>query len=193
MKKKTFLFCLLAGVAALLASCEQSTYSRQRDQEDKLIANFISRNGFNILTEVPADDVWGEKDYLKVPGYDNFYFHLAYRGDSVRIDSISPTEADTTDLQILANDVNVLRYKRFELTENADTLSYWTTLEQAYPLEFQYLNLNTVESEGWHMAVKLMKYPNSECTIIQPSKLGFNADVNSVTPYGYIMKIKVKQ
>jgi hypothetical protein len=94
---------------------------------------------------------------------------------------------------VVPNDVIVLRYKRFELTENADTLSYWTTLDQAYPFEFHYGNLAECEATGWHLAIKLMKYPNSECTIIQPSKMGFDAEGVSVTPYGYIMKFKVKQ
>lgn len=192
MATKTNVFCLLIGIIAL-TSCQGNTYSGQRDEEDKLIANFLSRNGFNIIEEAPADDEWGEKDYLKVPGHDNFYFHLSHRGDSILIDSLSGPEPDTIDLQILANDLIVLRYKKFALTEHADTLSYWTTLDQAYPYEFHYGNLADCEAEGWHVAVKLMKYPDSECTIIQPSKMGFLEDQNAVIPYGYIMKIKVKQ
>ena len=190
MKKNIF---LLIAAVVLLGSCTSNTYSRLRDKEDKLIANYISRNGLNILTEEPADDyVWGEKDYLKVPGYDNFYFHLNHRGDSVRIDSISPERKDTIDLTIETNALVVLRYKQFELTENADTLSYWSTLDQAYPYEFRYRNTSDCEAVGWHLAVQYMRYPNSECTIIQPSKLGFSTEQNTVTPYGYIMKIRVK-
>jgi len=190
MKKilSAVLVCALA-----LTGCNQTSYNSLRNKEDKLIENYISRNGLNILKEEPADDyVWGEKDFLKVPGYDNFYFHLIHRGDSIRIDSVSPERFDTVDLEIEAGDVIVMRYKQFELTENADTLSYWTTLDQAYPLEFHYLNFVDCESVGWHLAVKYMKYPYSECQIIQPSKLGFSAEQNSVTPYGYIMRIKVK-
>lgn len=197
--KKLFVighWSLVVGIATCLLSltgCNNNSYNSLRSAEDKLIANYISRNQLNILTKEPADDyVWGERDYLKVPGYDNFYFHLIYRGDSVRIDSVSPTRFDTIDLEIEAGDLIVLRYKQFELTENADTLSYWTTLDQAYPYEFHYMNTIDCEAVGWHLAVKYMKYPYSECQIIQPSKLGFSAEQNSVTPYGYIMKIKVK-
>lgn len=189
---KTKLLLLALGIGLIATSCDQNTYSGQREQENKLIENFFKRNGFNIITEEPKDDIWGEKDYLKVPGYDDFYFHLTSRGDSIRIDSINGI-ADTIDLMVVPNDVIVLRYKRFELTENADTLSYWTTLDQAYPFEFHYGNLAECEATGWHLAIKLMKYPNSECTIIQPSKMGFAAEGVSVTPYGYIMKFKVKQ
>lgn len=191
--KKSLLYSLI-GLALLTTGCNGNTYSRLRDQEDKLIANYISRNNLEIVKEEPAmDHVWGEKEYYKVVGYDNFYFHLISRGDSVRIDSISPTRIDTVDQKIIENDLIVTRYKQFGLTENADTLSYWTTLDQAYPYEFHYLNLSECESTAWHLAVQLMKYPESQCEIIVPSKMGFSNEQTSVTPYVYILKIKVKQ
>ena len=191
---KKILVLLAAALCLVLTGCNKNSYSQQRKAENKLIENFISRNNINVLTTEPADDyVWAENDYLLVPGYDNLYFHLISRGDSVRIDSISPTENDTVDLSIIANDVIVARYKKFALTENADTLSYWTTLDQAYPTEFHYGNLNECDAVAWHLAVKLMKYPESQCQIIVPSKLGFSDDQTSVTPYVYILKIKVKQ
>ena len=174
------IFWLLAGLAFIAIGCNNNTYSNLRKQEDKLISNYISRNNLVIVTEEPdSTHVWGEKEYYQVRGRDNFYFHLIQRGD-------------TSASEIVANDLIVARYKKFGLTEDADTLSYWTTLDQAYPVEFHYLNTSDCESVGWHLAVKYMKYPNSSCQIIQPSKLGFSTEQNSVTPYGYIMKIKVK-
>ena len=162
----------------VLSGCQSNTYSSLRNKEVKLIENFISRNNLNILTEEPAEDyVWGEKDYYKVADTDDMYFHLRKRGDSTKV---------------VVNDVIVTRYKKFDLTENADTLSYWTTLEQPHPYEFTYGNLSSCESEGWHIAVQLMRYSESECEVIIPSKLGFDADQMSVTPYGYIMHIKIK-
>ena len=72
--------------------CNQNTYSNLRKKEDKLIANYISRNGLVILDKEPVDGyVWAENEYYKVRGYDNFYYHLIHQGDSVRIDSVSPT------------------------------------------------------------------------------------------------------
>lgn len=191
--KKSILFGLL-GLLVMASGCSSNTYSRLRDQEDRLIANYISRNNLQILNEEPAaDHVWGEKEYYKMVGVDNFYFHLISRGDSVRYDTLSPTKIDTVDLKIIANDLIVARYKQFGLTENADTLSYWSTLDQSYPYEFHYLNLSECESTAWHLAIQLMKYPDSVCEIIVPSKLGFTAEQSSVTPYVYILKIKVKQ
>ena len=65
-------------------------------------------------------------------------------------------------------------------------------MEQAHPYEFQYGDLSSCEAVGWHEAVRLMKYSDSECEIIVPSKQGFEADEMSVTPYVYILKINVK-
>ncbi len=174
-------FYLLAGVVILLAGCKANTYSNLRNKEKKLIENYISRNNLNILTEMPSDDyVWGEKDYYKdLSGSDELYFHLRRRGNK--------------NSEVLVNDDIVTRYKKFALTEGADTLSYWTTLDQPHPYEFQYGNTSTCEAVGWHIAVQLMKYSDSECEIIVPSKLGFDADQMSVTPYVYILNIKVKQ
>jgi len=192
MRKTIFL--ALTGLVLLATSCNNNTYSRLRDQEDKLIANYISRNNLQIVTEEPAKDhVWGEKEYYKVKGYDNFYFHLISRGDSVRIDSVGKATPDTVDLKIVSNDLIVARYKQFQLTEYADTLSYWTTLDQAYPYEFHYYNTSECEIVAWHLAIGLMKYPDSQCEIIVPSKLGDSNAQSSVTPYVYILKIKVKQ
>ena len=95
MRKEIF-GCILIGIGLLLTACNGNTYSRLRDKEDKLIANYISRNNLQIVTEEPGiDHVWGEKEFYKVKGYDNFYFHLISRGDSVRYDTINATQIDT--------------------------------------------------------------------------------------------------
>ena len=163
----------------VLSACQSNTYSSLRKKEVKLIENFISRNQLNIIETAPEEDyVWGEKDYYKVEGYDDMYFHLRQHGD--------------TSLSVVANDIIVTRYKKFQLNEGADTLSYWNTLDQPYPYEFQYGNTSSCECVGWHIAVQLMKYSGAECEIIVPSKQGFDADQMSVTPYVYIMHIKIK-
>ncbi len=189
MKKRT-IHLLLCGIALLCAGCAGNTYSRLRDQEDKLIENYISRNNINVLKEVPDEDyIWAENDYLLVPGYDDLYFHLRYEGDSIFIDGDDTIELDPIEPQ----ETVVMRYKKFPLTENADTLSYWTILDQAYPTEFKYMNTSTCEAVGWHIAVQYMQYTNAECQIICPSKLGFDDDQSSVTPYCYIMRMKIKR
>lgn len=188
MRKVLFFLTVVACFA--LVSCNKNSYSAQRKAENKLIENYISRQNINVLTEEPAEDYqWAENDYLLVPGYDNFYFHPRSKGDSLLIEN-----GDTTRLDPIASqELVVMRYKKFALTENADTLSYWSTLNQAYPTEFQYGNTSSCEATGWHVAVRYMKYTDAECQIICPSKMGFSADQNSVTPYCYIMKMKIKR
>lgn len=174
------IFLTLIGLAFLTSGCVNNTYSNLRKQEDKLIANYIKRNNLVILEEEPEKDhVWKEKEYYHVHGYDNFYYHQIVQGDTTR--------------EIVTNDLMIVRYKQFALTENADTLSYWTTLDQAYPVMFHYGNTSECEAAAWHLAIKQMKYPDSQCEIIVPSKLGFSDAQESVTPYVYILKIKVKQ
>lgn len=177
--KKQLIFGLIA-MAFIAVGCSNNTYSNLRKQEDKLIANYISRNGLQIITEEPAEDhVWGEKEFYKVIGYDNFYYHLIQQGDTTQ--------------KVVTNDLIVMRYKQWALTEDADTLSYWTTLDQAYPAEFHYGNTSECDAVGWHVAIRLMKYGESQCEIICPSKLGFESAGDEVKPYAYILKIKVKQ
>ena len=177
---KRIIFFGFIGMSLLIAGCSNNTYSDLRKKEDKLIANYISRNGLQILKEEPDEDyVWGEKEYYQVQGYDDFYFHLIQKGDTAQ--------------EVITNDLIIVRYKKFALTEGADTLSYWTTLDQAYPYEFHYGNTSECDAPGWHVAVKLMKYADAQCEFICPSKLGFTSDNSSVTPYVYIMKFKIKQ
>ena len=187
---KKIIFCLAIMAGLMFTACSGNSYNSQRNAEDKLIANYLSRNNIHVLTEEPDDDYkWAENDYLLVPGYDDLYFHLRARGDSLLIEGEDTTIIEPIEL----NETVVMRYKKFALTENPDTLSYWTTLDQAYPMEFQYGNTTVCEAVGWHMAVKYMKYTNAECQLICPSKCGFSADNNSVTPYCYIMKMKIKR
>lgn len=182
---KRTIFFLLIAIVLIGTGCNSNTYSKLRAKEDKLIKNYIERNNLNILTSLPDTNyVWGEKDYYKVEGYDDLYFHLRQRGE--------------TSYSVKVGDVVVARYKKFELTENPDTLNYWTTLDQASPYEFYYgitsgsaSGLTSIcESIGWHEAVRLMKHPRAECEVIIPSKQGFSADETSVTPYVYIIQIK---
>jgi len=183
---KKLYFFLLISIGMLITGCSGNTYSALRAQEDALIGSFIARNQLRIIYTLPEDDVWGEKDYYKVQNsifgtnYDDLYFHLIQRGE--------PTE------EIEYGQVVVTRYKKFRLEEGADTLSYWTTIDKVDPYEFVYGTLSGTgkicESRGWHEAVRLMKYPGSQCEIIVPSKQGFSDDEMSVTPYVYIITIK---
>lgn len=192
MKKILFGWICVCGLFALYGCDQQSSYSDLRKQEDKLIENYIKRMGINVLETLPANDyVWGEKDYYRVAGYDDLYFHLEKRGDSIRISN----SGDTTRIdKVSGGETIIMRYKEYELTENADTTSNWTTNDSPYPVEFKYDGYGdrTISCTGWQVAVGLMGYPESVCKVIVPSKQGFSAAVKAVKPYGYDLYMRVK-
>lgn len=175
---KTKVVYLLLLILTFSACKESNVYSDLLKEERKLIEDYIARNGITVVTEEPQE--WGEKVYWQVPDYDNFYFHLVDQGD-------------TTQTEIEAKEIVLLRFKRYTLDEYADTLYNWTTQDSPEPIKFQYMINSDNSCTGWQMAVKYMKYPGAQCKIICPSKLGFSEENSSVTPYGYDLKIKIKR
>lgn len=171
--KKIVLY-LLPLIGLLLASCTGRTYAKQLEEERDLIKSFIKREGINVITELPKEGKWGEKDYYLVKGLDYFYFHLDSIGD--------------TTYEVKSGNRIVIRYLRYTLTVPADTANTLTTNEQAFPTEFIYGQIDGNSCAGWQHAVKYMKHSGASCKIICPSKLDF--DNSNVTPYGYDLKIK---
>lgn len=172
----TIITCLLLLIIGA-TSCNKNSYSAKRKAEDKLIADFIKRQNINVIYEVPESTPWGEKDYLKVPGYDDLYFHLVEPGDP--------------SYTVKMYDDVLVRYIRYTLDAVADTARYMTTTEQAYATQFSYMSDYTTAPVGWHEAVKYMKHSGASCKIICPSKQGLDPEKSSVTPYGYDMEIKI--
>ena len=168
----------LLSIVALTACSDSTSYSNQLEAEEKLIDNFISRQGITVVDEEPAQ--WGEKVYWRIPDYDNFYFHL-----------VSP--CDTASAEVDTNDLINLRYTRYTLEAYADTLRAWNTDDSAYPIQFKYWTSDDNACTGWQVAVKYMKHSGAQCKIICPSKLGFDYENSSVIPYGYDMKIQIKR
>lgn len=176
MKKLIFLSAMAVAVA-VCTSCSNSSYANELKAEKELIAEYIKRENINIIYELPADSLWGEKDYLEID--DNLYFHLVNPG----------TGTDTVEYK----DRILIRYKRYTLEVYADTVDYWTTNELAYPTEFEYMVSSDYACTAWHEAVSYMKRDQSEAKIIVPSKLGFDDDNSSVIPYGYDIKIRIRK
>ena len=182
MKHTTVYFLCLSAVlltlAFLASSCRGNSYSNQLKSEKKQIEQFMKLHKYNIIHEEPDYDKWGENDYLELSEY--CYFHLTVMGD-------------TTTEKVETKDKINLRYKKFTLTANSDTLSYWNTNELPSPIEFQYNISSSAACTGWHRAIEKMKYTGSEGILICPSKLGFQNDASSVTPYGYQLKIQIRR
>ena len=172
---------LTAVIALLLAACRNNNvYSDLLKAERQLIESYIQRQGIQVWDTLPANDEWEEKVYYRVPEADNFYFHLVAIGD-------------TTLNEVKTGDLVSVRFKRYTLNEYADTLYNWTTQDSPNPIKFQYLINNEYSCTGWQIAVKYMKYPDAQCKIICPSKMGFSEENSTVTPYGYDLKIKIKR
>lgn len=176
MKKISIYILLFMGVA--LASCNNNTYSNALKEEQKLIENFIARQGIKVVTEKPTE--WGDKVYWKVPDKDNYYFHLVEVGD-------------TTKPALEAKDKVNLRYIQYTLDAYADTTRFWNSDDQPKPTELQYLVYTESTCEGWQIALEHMQYTGAQCKIICPSKLGFTNQNSNVIPYGYDMKIQIKR
>lgn len=173
---------ILPFVGVMMTSCLGNTYSKQLQDEKKIITNYLERENIHVIDTVPAEDyVWGEKDYCRVSGVDNMYYHLVHQGDTSR-------------KPIIVNEVVIVRYRKYTLTAESDTVvRNWTTLDNPNPTEFKYLINSSNACSAWHKAVELMQYTGAECKIICPSKQGFDIDQNSVIPYGYDLKIQVKR
>ena len=176
--KQITIFALLMSIAFVLIGCNNNTYSDDLKEEQKLIENFIQRQGIQVVTEEPEE--WGDNVYWKLPDYDNYYFHLVQRGD-------------TTSAELEAKDKVLLRYRQYTLDAYADTISYWTTLDSPNPVELQYMVSSQASCTGWQLALQYMKYSGAECKIICPSKLGFTDQNSNVIPFGYDMKIQIKR
>ena len=183
---------ILIGIVLLAAyGCNSNIYSEQLKKERQLIENYISRSGIVVVDTLPADDAWGENVYYRVPDYDNFYFHLKELGDTTFVhpnDSVCRENAE-----VEAGDEILLRFKRYTLTENPDSLYNWSTMDSPDPIKFKYLEQSNDACTGWQVALKYMKYTDSQCKIICPSKMGFSEENSSVTPYVYDLKIKIKR
>lgn len=178
MKRIIAPILLLAAIVLAAASCTSATaYSTQLKNEKKLIDDYIKRNNIKIIYEEPAYDQWQPNEYYELDDY--CYFHLTKMGD-------------TATAPIKDGNNVTLRYRRYTLNVNADTLSYWTSNDASYPVEFAYNITSAAACTAWHYALKCMKYSGAEGKLICPSKLGFSEDANSVTPYGYDMKFRIK-
>jgi hypothetical protein len=99
--------------------------------------------------------------------------------------------ADKKDVVALKNTI-VPRYLQYTLGIPSDTISNLSTIDFPYPTTFVYGDLTntTGACAGFQEAVSYLKRNYTECKIIVPSKIGFNANMMSVTPMGYDLRIQ---
>ncbi len=178
MSKYINILTILVVALSSVACVSSNSYAKALEAEKELVADYIKREKINILHEIPEDGKWGEKDYVEIDDY--LYFHLSYVGDTASNDSVE-----------VGMGIN-LRYRRYTLDVYADTVSYWSVIEAPTPIEFTYGTSSSNTCSGWLKALPYMKYNNSEAKIICPSKMGFSEEQSTVTPYGYDLKLQLR-
>jgi len=176
----TFLFVFTTAI--VFSSCNNDiTYGDQLKAEKTLIADFIKRNNIIVVEQLPTTNPWPANVYYKTKST-GLYIRITEKGDYLSPDSLE------------INDLIVFRYLQYTLNTKADTMSYQNTVDNAFPVTFNYYDQTQTQScKGWHEAVSYMKYNNSEAKVILPSKLGFDNDELSVIPYGYDISIKIRK
>ena len=185
MKRISYLFFLVLLASLLASSCSNTkTYAQLLDDEQTLITSYIQRNNIQVVSTYPKDSIWKNKNgqdiYYKSSS--GLYFHMINRGDL--------TSNDTLEV----NNTVVPRYKQYTLNAVSDTTSNWNTIDYPFPSNFIYGDQTGTNScKGFQEAVSYMKRIDSEANLIIPSQIGFTADLNSVTPMGYDIKIKFQK
>ena len=189
MKRISYLFFLIFLTSIIASSCSSTkTYAQLLADEKSLIDGFIKRNNILVVSTLPTDSilpvdsVWKNKGreiyYLSPSG---LYFHLVDRGAK-----------DTVYLAL--KDEVVSRYRQYTLGTPSDTINNWTTVDSPYPTVFVYGNLSDTRGcSAFQEAASYMKKNYSESKIIVPSKIGFNADMLSVTPLRFDFKIQIRK
>ena len=182
MKRISYLFFLIFLTSIIASSCSSTkTYAQLLADEKSLIDGFIKRNNIQVVSSYPTDSIWiknGRDIYYLSPS--GLYFHLVDKGSG--IDSLE-----------LKNTV-VSRYRQYTLGTPSDTINNWTTVDSPYPTVFVYGNLSDTRGcSAFQEAASYMKKNYSESKIIVPSKIGFNADMLSVTPLRFDFKIQIRK
>lgn len=180
MKKLISIACVT--ILLTMSGCSGNTYSKLRNREKQLIDSYIARQHIQVRNTMPAvrqGERWDDNLYVALPEYDQLYFHLT-----------SPVDSTTS---LVAGDKVNIRFRKYALTANADTISYWTTDDAGDPITLTVgPTTGNYNCTGWQAAILAMGY-EGECKIICPSVYGPSADNASVTPYGYDLRITKKR
>ena len=171
--REVFIKLYLVCIVVLAVSCNDETvrYADQLKAQEKLIEEFIEREGIVVLKKFPIDSIFADNEYILTES--GLYFNLIAKGsgDTIRI----------------GDEVNI-RYKQKTLVENSILEEYWDTQDAPYPTTLRY-NIDK-ECSGWTEAIGYMKRSDAHCKIIVPSMLGFSTAQSNVTPYFFELKIR---
>ncbi len=185
MKKVVYLVSVVVAILTA-ASCQnqyESNYADQVKAEKKLLADYISRQNIDVLEDVKFDSIYAPNQFVH-NDLTGLYFQLLDKG----------TGTDT----VAVGDEVIVRYMKYDLTENPDTLFNMSTDDSLFGESFYWgdassTNYYKYACEAWHEAVGYMKFDGARAKLIVPHRIGFSSDKTPATPYGYEINIRVKK
>jgi hypothetical protein len=169
--------CGLLFIFFLLSCDDKVSYASLAAKEKDQISNFIKQNNINVVKVIPKDSVWKSNVFFQTES--GLYYHQVG----------SRSKLDTT-IGIKYNNVFWPRYRELTLDNpQVEIGNHWTVTDDPNPKSFR-LGLNIDSIAAFHEAAELMKYNNAEALLIVPSKIGFQANKQSVKPYYYHIKLR---
>ncbi len=163
MQKSRCIIYLLIGLMIAGSACDnQKSPQELLKEENKAIDRFIRQNGFEILSEYPADGVFKEKEFYH--DATGLYIHVVDSGNGTRA---------KTNQTILGRYYGRISFK-------TDTLQTYTASQ---PDEFIYGRgtFSKTSCVAWEYALQYVG-DESEVSLIIPSKLGTYSDKMNYRP-----------
>ena len=164
----------MMGILMLTCCSDDGNYEDLLKAESNSISKFIKENGIQLTTQKPSDDEWALNPNLWYRKSDNIY---------IRIDEVG----DKT-VTLKANDYVVLTMEKRDLS--GVVVSDYTK----QPLSFNFVTPGSTgstyfyHSKGFVEAMEIIAHHQAAARFIVPSRIANYTDMNSVTPYLYVIK-----
>ena len=179
MKRGFNMLLILCAALAAISCSKTKSYTDMLKDEKKAINRFLDENGFEVLSDFPADTVFGEKEFVKLEN--GVYLNIIDRG--------------TADRATMNRTKILYRCKLHHLLYG-DTLvyvNYGPHSNGTDPIPFTYGDYSSSNpsdpsyvwvSEGMQEALKYVGH-RSKVKMIVPFKYGTYADQSKGNPVYY--------
>jgi hypothetical protein len=169
MRKTFFIILSIIGLFIILPACDKTkTPQEYLREEKKAIDRFINREGIKVLTELPPDTLFQEKEFFKTDR--GLYIHVDDAGDTG-----NRAGAYTEVLVRFDYHIDIKDYIGGDTIKNTLHYSY-------FPLSFVYGIPGSYDSyfacEGWAIPLKYVGR-NAIIDLIIPSALGSQSNSQS--------------
>lgn len=188
--KKLVLFCLcmcLLGVA--FQACDDTkTYAEMKEDEDKAIADFISQQGFTVISQsefLARDTVTAENEFVQLAS--GVYMNIVDRG------SDNPADTVKNNDQVLVRfmEKNLLTgdsLSNMDIVDMVDVFRYTYTSSSIAGIFTEGLMMqvyaNPAVPAGWLVPLEYVR-DRAHVRLIVPSEMGHNTAIQSVIPFFY--------